>query len=72
MDAIASLNFEKGFIAHIDICSKKVLKGNLHPLTEIPNGILGTLHPSIEIPSDTPAECCCLENLVLSSLFMME
>ena len=34
---------------------KTGVEDNLHPLIEIPNGLLGILHPSIKIPNNAPA-----------------
>ena len=47
MGAIAPINFEKSLIASIDFCLKQGLKGDLQPLTEIPNRLLAILHPSM-------------------------
>ena len=54
MGAIAPIDFEKSLITPNDFHWKQGLLYNLHPLIEIPYGILGILHPSIEISNDAP------------------
>ena len=54
MDAIATIDFEKGLIAPIEFRWKQGLKGNFHPSFEIYNALSGILNPSIEIHHDAP------------------
>ena len=54
MGAITPIDFEKSLAAPMDFRWKQRLKGNLHPLIEIPNDLLGILHTSIEIPNNAP------------------